>query len=166
MSSPSVRFPHRYRRYIPSLLIFQASHDNDVAENYAGCLLNLYSSNCRERDDELWKSATRESVNPKAVSLTFAGLYRQACAIAVAHRLPRAIPSSRHGIWLISFDHLILSIQNRKGVNVSIFPTKILLATDSSEEATLAAKTAADITQKTGSELHIVHARPVPVYID
>jgi hypothetical protein len=55
---------------------------------------------------------------------------------------------------------------NREGVNVSIFPTKILLATDSSEEATLAAKTAADIAQKTGSELHIVHASPVPVYID
>jgi nucleotide-binding universal stress UspA family protein len=51
-------------------------------------------------------------------------------------------------------------------VTVSIFPTKILLATDSSEEATLAAKTAADIAQKTGSELHIVHASPVPVYID
>jgi nucleotide-binding universal stress UspA family protein len=51
-------------------------------------------------------------------------------------------------------------------VNVSIFPTKILLATDSSEEATLAAKTAADIGQMSGSELHIVHARPVPVYID
>jgi nucleotide-binding universal stress UspA family protein len=34
------------------------------------------------------------------------------------------------------------------------------------EEATLAAKTAADIAQKTDSELHIVHARPVPVYID
>ena len=49
---------------------------------------------------------------------------------------------------------------------MSIFPTKILLATDSSEEATLAAKTAADIAQKTGSELHIVHAKPVPVYID
>ena len=49
---------------------------------------------------------------------------------------------------------------------MSIFPTKILLATDSSEEATLAAKTAADIAQKTGSELYVVHARPVPVYID
>ncbi len=55
---------------------------------------------------------------------------------------------------------------NKKGVTVSIFPTKILLATDSSEEATLAAKTAADIAQKTGSELYVVHARPVPVYID
>ena len=42
---------------------------------------------------------------------------------------------------------------------MSIFPTKILLATDGSEEATLAAHTAADIASKTGSELHVVHAR-------
>jgi nucleotide-binding universal stress UspA family protein len=42
---------------------------------------------------------------------------------------------------------------------VSIFPTKILLATDASEEAALAAQTAADIADKTGSELHVVHAR-------
>jgi nucleotide-binding universal stress UspA family protein len=39
---------------------------------------------------------------------------------------------------------------------VSIFPTKILLATDGSEEATLAADVAADIAVKTGSELHII----------
>src|SRR4051812_38687153 len=42
-------------------------------------------------------------------------------------------------------------------VAVSIFPTKILLATDGSEEATLAAITAVDIANKTGSELHVVH---------
>jgi nucleotide-binding universal stress UspA family protein len=42
---------------------------------------------------------------------------------------------------------------------MSIFPTRILLATDGSEEAALAAKTAVDIAQKTGSELHVVHAR-------
>jgi nucleotide-binding universal stress UspA family protein len=42
---------------------------------------------------------------------------------------------------------------------MSIFPTKVLLATDGSEEAALAAKTAIDIVQKTGSELHVVHAR-------
>ena len=42
---------------------------------------------------------------------------------------------------------------------MSIFPTKILLAIDGSEEAALAAKTAADVAQKTGSELHVVHAR-------
>jgi nucleotide-binding universal stress UspA family protein len=42
---------------------------------------------------------------------------------------------------------------------MSIFPTKILLATDGSEEATLAARIAADLAQKTGSEVHVVHAR-------
>ena len=36
---------------------------------------------------------------------------------------------------------------------MSIFPTKILLATDGSGEARFAARTAVDLTQKTGSEL-------------
>lgn len=40
---------------------------------------------------------------------------------------------------------------------MSIFPTKILVATDASEEAALASQTAADIAQKTGSELYVVH---------
>src|ERR671917_1068747 len=40
---------------------------------------------------------------------------------------------------------------------MSIFPTKILLATDGSEEAALAVRTAADIAQKTNSELHVVY---------
>ena len=39
---------------------------------------------------------------------------------------------------------------------MSIFPTKILLATDGSEEANLAARTAVDLADKTGSELHVV----------
>jgi len=39
---------------------------------------------------------------------------------------------------------------------MSIFPTKILLATDGSAEAASAARTAADIADKTGSELHVV----------
>ena len=39
---------------------------------------------------------------------------------------------------------------------MSIFPTKILLAADGSEEATLAARTATDIAEKTGSELYVV----------
>jgi nucleotide-binding universal stress UspA family protein len=39
---------------------------------------------------------------------------------------------------------------------MSIFPTKILLATDGSEEALLAAKTAADLAKSTDSELHAV----------
>ena len=40
---------------------------------------------------------------------------------------------------------------------MSIFPAKILVATDGSEEAELAARTATDLAQKTGSELHVVH---------
>jgi nucleotide-binding universal stress UspA family protein len=43
---------------------------------------------------------------------------------------------------------------------MSIFPAKILLATDGSEEATLAARIAADLANRTDSKLHIVHARP------
>lgn len=38
------------------------------------------------------------------------------------------------------------------------FPTKILLATDGSEDAALAARTAVDLTDKSDSELHLVHA--------
>ena len=48
----------------------------------------------------------------------------------------------------------------------SMFPTKILLATDGSEEATLAAQAAIDLANKTGSELHVVYAVPIPLAID
>jgi nucleotide-binding universal stress UspA family protein len=48
---------------------------------------------------------------------------------------------------------------------MSIFPTRILLATDSSEEASLAGEAAADIAQKTNSELHVVHVGPLVGYI-
>ena len=40
---------------------------------------------------------------------------------------------------------------------MSIFPTKVLLATDGSREADLAAETAVGLAQKAGSELHVVH---------
>jgi nucleotide-binding universal stress UspA family protein len=40
---------------------------------------------------------------------------------------------------------------------MSIFPTKVLLATDASAEARLAATTAADLANSTNSELHVVH---------
>lgn len=46
---------------------------------------------------------------------------------------------------------------------MSICLPKILLTTDGSEEATLAARTAADIADKTGSELHVVLIRGVPL---
>ncbi len=43
---------------------------------------------------------------------------------------------------------------------MSIFPTKILLATDGSREAELAATTAAALAKGTDSELHVVHVGP------
>ena len=50
---------------------------------------------------------------------------------------------------------------------MSIFPTKILLATDGSEDAQLALSTAADLANSTNSELHVVTVAPGipdPVY--
>jgi nucleotide-binding universal stress UspA family protein len=48
---------------------------------------------------------------------------------------------------------------------MSIFPTTILLATDGSEEAQLAAATAADLAEKTNSELHVLTVGPdYPLY--
>ena len=50
---------------------------------------------------------------------------------------------------------------------MSIFPTKILLATDGSREAELAATTAADLADSTDSELHLLSVmpgNPDPVY--
>ena len=46
---------------------------------------------------------------------------------------------------------------------MSIFPTKILLATDGSEEAKLAFASAADLSEKTASELHVVYVGHMPL---
>ncbi|MDP8973447.1 MAG: universal stress protein [Actinomycetota bacterium] len=48
---------------------------------------------------------------------------------------------------------------------MSIFPTKILLATDGSEEAALAARTATDVADKTNSELHVVLVELPAAYV-
>jgi nucleotide-binding universal stress UspA family protein len=45
---------------------------------------------------------------------------------------------------------------------MSMFPTKILLATDGSEEARLAAQAAAELSKETGSEVHIAYVLPSP----
>src|SRR5215218_4898828 len=47
--------------------------------------------------------------------------------------------------------------QSKEVSPVSIFPTQVLLATDGSREAQLAATTAADLANTTNSELHVVH---------
>jgi len=44
------------------------------------------------------------------------------------------------------------------GRNQQVFPTKVLLATDGSEDSRLAARAAADLSDKAGAELHVVHA--------
>jgi len=46
---------------------------------------------------------------------------------------------------------------------VSIFPTRILVATDGSREAELALTTAADLAKSTDSELHVLHVGEVPL---
>jgi hypothetical protein len=46
---------------------------------------------------------------------------------------------------------------------MSIFPTRILLATDGSEEAEMAAKTTVGLAQRTGSELHVIHILALPL---
>lgn len=44
-----------------------------------------------------------------------------------------------------------------------MFPAKVLLATDGSEEADLALRAAVELVGKTGSELHLVHAWAMPL---
>ena len=48
---------------------------------------------------------------------------------------------------------------------MSIFPTKILLATDGSEEAELAALKAIELADGTDSELHVAHVGVVPTFL-
>ena len=45
---------------------------------------------------------------------------------------------------------------------MSIFPDKVLLATDGSEDAAFAARAATDLAKTTGPELHVVHAWLLP----
>ncbi len=49
---------------------------------------------------------------------------------------------------------------------MSIFPTRILLATDGSEQAELATNRAMDLAQSTDSELHVVHVGVVPIFLE
>jgi nucleotide-binding universal stress UspA family protein len=53
-----------------------------------------------------------------------------------------------------------------------LYPTRILLATDGSEESASAVRTAVELANSTGSELHVVHAistapqRPYPRHFE
>ena len=48
---------------------------------------------------------------------------------------------------------------------MGLFPTRILFATDGSQEAELAALKAVDLAQSTDSELHVVHVGVVPLFL-
>jgi nucleotide-binding universal stress UspA family protein len=54
----------------------------------------------------------------------------------------------------------------KESVTMSIFPTRILLATDGSEAAELAALRAVDLAEATYSELHVVHVGLVPRFLE
>jgi nucleotide-binding universal stress UspA family protein len=45
---------------------------------------------------------------------------------------------------------------------MSIFPAKVLLAIDGSEEAALAAQAATELSKETGSEVHVTYVLPTP----
>jgi nucleotide-binding universal stress UspA family protein len=50
-------------------------------------------------------------------------------------------------------------------VKMSFFPRSILLATDNSEEARLAAQATAELSRETGSEVHVVYTLPTPAQL-
>jgi nucleotide-binding universal stress UspA family protein len=54
----------------------------------------------------------------------------------------------------------------KESVTMSIFPTRILLATDGSEEAELATLRAVELADATDSELHVVHVGLVPRFLE
>jgi nucleotide-binding universal stress UspA family protein len=49
---------------------------------------------------------------------------------------------------------------------VKVFAGKILLATNDSEEAELAARTAIDLAKSTGTELYVVYVERLPTFMD
>jgi nucleotide-binding universal stress UspA family protein len=53
----------------------------------------------------------------------------------------------------------------KESIAMSTFPTRILLATDGSEEAELAALRAVELAEATDSELHVVHVGVVPTFL-
>jgi nucleotide-binding universal stress UspA family protein len=55
---------------------------------------------------------------------------------------------------------LVRTASSEEG-EMSIFPTKILLATDGSSEAELATQTAVDLARMSASELHVIHVLDV-----
>jgi nucleotide-binding universal stress UspA family protein len=53
----------------------------------------------------------------------------------------------------------------KEALEMGLFPTRILLATDGSEEAELATLRAVELAESTDSELHVVHVGVVPSFL-
>jgi nucleotide-binding universal stress UspA family protein len=53
----------------------------------------------------------------------------------------------------------------KEALEMGLFPTRILLAIDGSEEAELAALRAVDLAERTDSELHVVHVGVLPTFL-
>src|SRR3712207_619937 len=84
-------------------------------------------------------------------------------ATGLASEIPIRFRAGRSvGLWnQVSLARMSIrkaSSRGRKEQEMSIFPTRILLATDGSEEAELALKTAVDLADSTNCELHVVTA--------
>jgi nucleotide-binding universal stress UspA family protein len=54
----------------------------------------------------------------------------------------------------------------KESIAMGTFPTRILLATDGSEQAELAALRAVDLADATDSELHVVHVGVLPTFLE
>ena len=48
---------------------------------------------------------------------------------------------------------------------MSVFPTKILLPIDGSEEATRATEAAVELSEQSGSEIHVAYVLPAPAHL-
>lgn len=66
-----------------------------------------------------------------------------------------ACSQTRNGCGILCVESI--SARSGKEAVTSIFPAKVLLASDGSEDAALAARAAVDISGRSGSELHVVH---------
>jgi nucleotide-binding universal stress UspA family protein len=60
----------------------------------------------------------------------------------------------------------VMVVRGAKDRERTLFSRRVLLATDGSEDAVLATRTAVDVAEKTASELHVIHATPMPLYVD
>src|SRR5918999_3901925 len=65
--------------------------------------------------------------------------------------------ASRVGATGSTTGTIVSRLVEERTVEMSTFPTKILLATDASEDAVKAAQLATDIANVSGSELHVLH---------